>query len=74
MLNLKELRDEDVRGLADSGVSDDHTASEGRRIISWIWMLEGASDGSEDERASSSLWTMAIFLTKDLFIPSNRMV
>ena len=57
MLNLKELKDEDVRGLGDSGVSDDNIVSEGRRTISWIWMLEGASDGSEDERTSSSLWT-----------------
>lgn len=59
--NLKELKDEDIRGLGDAGVTDDNwsassnTVSEGRRLISWIWMLEGASDGSEDERTSSFL-------------------
>lgn len=56
MSNLKELQDKDVRGLGDAGVSDDNrstqnkNASEGTRVISWIWMLEGAHDGSEDER------------------------
>lgn len=44
--NLQELRDQDLRGMSE-GLQGE---TEGRRTLSWIWLVEGVKEGEDDDR------------------------
>ncbi|KAF8171891.1 hypothetical protein BJ912DRAFT_1025110 [Pholiota molesta] len=49
--NLKELRDQDLRGMSEGLTGQ----TEGRRTLSWIWLAEGVKEGEDNEQMHEAL-------------------
>jgi hypothetical protein len=68
--NLKELRDQDLRGMSE-GLEGE---TEGRRTLSWIWLAEGVKEGEDNEQThegGSNKISMYFFILTFDFSSSN---